>query len=235
MISFGRVKAGEVGGYIEKEENLSQEGDAWIYDQAKVYGNAWIHGNARICENAEICGKAEICGDSWVCGRAQVRDKAQVCGNTRLFGNAYIYGNARIYGDAKVWGDAWICGDAQVYGDARICGNAWICGDARICKNSDYVSITGFGDNHGTATFFREKDGAIRVRQGHFYGNLEEYREQAGKKAEYRLPADRMECFRMEWQQELPVFFGAAVDKLGAYEEYGSPEDFRRLQSETKK
>lgn len=51
----------------------------------------------------------------------------------------------------------------------------------------------------------------------------------------YRLPADRMECFRMEWQQELPVFFGAAVDKLGAYEEYGSPEDFRRLQSETKK
>jgi hypothetical protein len=33
-IDFGNVKAGEKGGYIEKEENLSQCGDA------EVYGNA---------------------------------------------------------------------------------------------------------------------------------------------------------------------------------------------------
>ena len=29
-ISFGRVEAGELGGYIEKEDNLAQNGNAWV-------------------------------------------------------------------------------------------------------------------------------------------------------------------------------------------------------------
>ena len=33
-IAFGVVKAGDLGGWIEKEENLSQEGDAWVYGNA---------------------------------------------------------------------------------------------------------------------------------------------------------------------------------------------------------
>lgn len=40
LIDFGDVKAGELGGYVEKEENLSQYGNAWVYRHAKVFGNA---------------------------------------------------------------------------------------------------------------------------------------------------------------------------------------------------
>ena len=39
----------------------------------------------------------------------------------------------------------------------------------------------------------------------------------------YRLPATNTESFRMEWQQEMPVFFGTSVDKLGKYEDIGTP------------
>ena len=35
---FGDVKKGDKGGFIEKEENLSQYGDCWVYDDAKVFG-----------------------------------------------------------------------------------------------------------------------------------------------------------------------------------------------------
>lgn len=35
---FGDVKTGELGGWIEKESNLSQEGNSWIYRNAKVWG-----------------------------------------------------------------------------------------------------------------------------------------------------------------------------------------------------
>lgn len=45
---FGSVKTGEFGGYIEKEENLSHSGNAWIYDDARVCGNAWVYGDARV-------------------------------------------------------------------------------------------------------------------------------------------------------------------------------------------
>ena len=40
LIDFGNVKKGELGGFIEKEENLSHENNAWVYDDAEVSGNA---------------------------------------------------------------------------------------------------------------------------------------------------------------------------------------------------
>lgn len=33
---FSNVKAGEIGGWIEKESNLSQTGDAWVYGNANI-------------------------------------------------------------------------------------------------------------------------------------------------------------------------------------------------------
>ena len=48
------VEAGETGGYIEKEENLDQSGDAWVCGNARVSGDAWVSGDARVCGNADI-------------------------------------------------------------------------------------------------------------------------------------------------------------------------------------
>ena len=39
---FGNVKAGDKGGWIEKEDNISQDGDCWVYDDACVCGDADI-------------------------------------------------------------------------------------------------------------------------------------------------------------------------------------------------
>ena len=44
---FGNVHAGDVGGYIECERNLSQNGNAW------VCGDAWVCGSAWVCDNAD--------------------------------------------------------------------------------------------------------------------------------------------------------------------------------------
>ena len=57
---FGSVKAGELGGWIESEENLSQDDNAWIYGEAMVFDNAKVFGNARLFGNAKILGNARI-------------------------------------------------------------------------------------------------------------------------------------------------------------------------------
>lgn len=47
LVSFGVVKTGETGGWVEKEENVNQSGDAWVFGNAEVFGNAdytTIHG-----------------------------------------------------------------------------------------------------------------------------------------------------------------------------------------------
>ena len=51
---FGDVKAGDLGGYIEIESNLSHDGDAWVFGDARVYGDAWVSGDAWVYGDAKI-------------------------------------------------------------------------------------------------------------------------------------------------------------------------------------
>ena len=66
---FG-VKAGDLGGFVEAEDNLSQDGDAWVSGDAKVYGNAkvsdyaLVYGNAWVSVNAKVSGDAEVSANS---------------------------------------------------------------------------------------------------------------------------------------------------------------------------
>ena len=59
-VSFGNVAKGDEGGWIEKEENLSHDGNAWVYGNARVYGNAWVDGNARVYGNARVDGNTRL-------------------------------------------------------------------------------------------------------------------------------------------------------------------------------
>lgn len=70
LISFGEVGAGELGGWIEKEENLDASGNAWVYGNAQVYGNARLYGDAWVFGNARVYGDARVDGDARVykCG-----------------------------------------------------------------------------------------------------------------------------------------------------------------------
>ena len=70
LVSFGDVTAGDLGGYIEKEENLSHDDNAWVYDDAWVFGDALVFDNARVFGDARVCGDAWVCGDARVCGDA---------------------------------------------------------------------------------------------------------------------------------------------------------------------
>nr|DAN41064.1 MAG TPA: putative transferase, nesg, ydcK, Structural Genomics.38A [Caudoviricetes sp.] len=53
LTSFGNAQAGELGGYIEKEDNLSQDGNARVIGNARVDGNAEVGGNALVRGNED--------------------------------------------------------------------------------------------------------------------------------------------------------------------------------------
>lgn len=54
--SFKYANKGDLGGYVEKEDNLSQSGDAWVYGDARVSGNAQVYGDARVENDHMHCG-----------------------------------------------------------------------------------------------------------------------------------------------------------------------------------
>lgn len=103
-IPLSGVSVGDVGGWIEKEDNLSQASDS-----------AWISGHAQISGNARIYDNARIYGNAWIYGDARISGNAQIYGGAWISGNAQIYGNAWIYGIARISGHAWIYGDARIY------------------------------------------------------------------------------------------------------------------------
>ena len=208
---FNDVKKGDKGGFIENEKNLSQRGDCWIYDNAKVLGeamvccNAKVYGNAKICDyavaydNAIVFGNAQVCdeakvyynakvyGNARIYGKARVLDNARVYGNTNVYHNAEVCGNTRIYGNAIVRGDAVVCGDAvvydnaAVYGNARIYGNAEICGDAEIASNSDYIVFKNWWSSGRYFTWTKNNN---MWKVGCFYGTGEQLIEKAYKDSE---------------------------------------------------
>ena len=119
---FNDVKKGDLGGFIEKESNLSQEGNCWVYGEAEVFGNAQVD------ENARIYGNAKVFGDAWVYGDAGITDNAQV------YGDACVGAKAQVYENAKVYGYAVVGGNASVYGDAKVRGSAVVEGDSEISE-----------------------------------------------------------------------------------------------------
>ena len=82
--NFCHIEKGEVGGYIESEQNLSQKGGAW------VSGNAWVSGDAQVYGGARVYGDAQVYGDAWV------SDNARVHGDARVYGNALVSDNAQV-------------------------------------------------------------------------------------------------------------------------------------------
>jgi len=124
LIDFKNVSAGDLGGYVESYDNLSQEGDCWIYHDAMVYNKARITENARISDNALIYDMAIVGDNVTVGGHACVFQKAVVYQDAIIDGYSSIFGQANVFGSIKVSGFSKIHEDAWAYGNFTIDGTA---------------------------------------------------------------------------------------------------------------
>lgn len=95
--SFSDIKCGDIGGYVENEKNLSQNGNCWIYNNAKVYDDGRVFDNAIIKNNAEVF------------------DNASVLDNAIIQDNAICYDNSVIYRNAVCGIDTKVNGHAEIY------------------------------------------------------------------------------------------------------------------------
>ena len=155
---FGDVKKGDLGGFVEKEDNLSHNGNCWIYGDVKVYGNARIDNNAtiydntRVFDNALIYGDARVLGHCWISGNAKICDNAEIFDCVDVSGNALIYDNAKICGYSKIYGNANIYSNSIVHGDVTINGDTSIGIDGYIRNKNDYYNVPYTTDDGITRT-----------------------------------------------------------------------------------
>lgn len=178
---FGEIKKGDKGGFIESENNLAHEGDAWVSDNAHVYGDACVFNNAHVYGNAFVSGYAQVYGDAFVYGNAWLYDNTRVCGYARVADNARVYGDANVCDDSSVFGSACVYDNAHVYGDALVRGYACVCGDAEISNKSDYIVFQNWWSSGRYFTWTRSNN---MWSVGCFYGTGEELIKKAYKDSE---------------------------------------------------
>lgn len=126
--SFGDVREGDLGGYIESEDNLSHFGSCWVF-------MGLVYGRSRVEEHAKVRGKGIVCDNACVSGYATVNGWGSVEGNAKVRGRAVVTGHAEVRGDILVDGDA-VIGDLAV-----VDGVAEIVGDAVVEDSNDFLSI----------------------------------------------------------------------------------------------
>lgn len=168
-----KVHKGQLGGHVSSEDNLSQSGNCWIFDDAivkdwaKLSGDAIATNKCLIKDHAIVDGNVSVYGDAIIRGYAQVHDEVEVYSSSviadhsivtdnacifggNLYDNARIKDNAEINGivrgNAEVRDNAYIGCHAEVSDDAKCFGNAKI-----DFENNGYIKICGSAMVYGNA------------------------------------------------------------------------------------
>lgn len=170
------VEAGDLGGWIEREGNLKQNGYAWVADEAVVRGHAIVKGHVLVKGHALVFDSAVVTDLAVVGNNARVFDGAHVGGCARVTGDPIICDGATVDGNVRVGDSATVGGKAFVGGYAVVREHAVIdeCAAVRgyaVVRGNDYVldnSIVGGdaivdGDSslHGESRAYGEATDAI--------------------------------------------------------------------------
>lgn len=101
------VHVGELGGYVEAEDNLSQDGNCWIFDKArvkdggKVLDDAIVYDKCLVSKNSIVRGGSVVGGYCFVTNQSVITD-SRLEGNVIVNGHSIIHSGAYLYGEIGV-------------------------------------------------------------------------------------------------------------------------------------
>ncbi len=107
------VKAGDLGGWVQSEENLSQDGNCWLFDEATGYQDSHRSGDS------VGYGNSRQYGNSWQYGYSQQYGASSQFGWSRQFGSSQQYDNSQQYGASRQYGESQQSGNSRQYGESR--------------------------------------------------------------------------------------------------------------------
>ena len=111
LCSFSSIEKGDLGGYLEHEDNLSQEGSCWAGPNAYIMDQATLEHNslaAGLSPNNPLIIKdnAWLSGASVVLGEGIIQDQVCVAEHTFIKGEIYLSDNVSLYGHTFLKGEA---------------------------------------------------------------------------------------------------------------------------------
>ena len=94
---FSDVKKGDLGGYVESEDNLSQTGNCWIYDDSIVGLGSRVINNAIVKDSSTVIGHSEISDNAIIEDSSHIDNSTIVSDQSRVIKSFITNGSAVIY------------------------------------------------------------------------------------------------------------------------------------------
>ena len=141
------IKAGDLGGFVESEGNLSfeAEDDAWIFNDAIAAGEGHVDKGSVLRERAIVCGCAYASHGTEMSGDSRAEDDAYIRG-ARLSRCARVSGSGMVLQSPTTKAAPILTGSCSVYGkvmgDVMLAGSVVVISDETISNDSlDTLSI----------------------------------------------------------------------------------------------
>ena len=98
---FDNVAAGDLGGYVAGEHNLSHAGLCWIAQRGISCGNGLVTGNAWVMDDAVVKEDATLLDNAYIFNHVVLRAQCCVKGTVQLFKRVVLGGRKVLRGDLK--------------------------------------------------------------------------------------------------------------------------------------
>ena len=113
---FRNVRAGDVGGWVCSYDNLSQEGNCWIYGNAKCLDNAMVSDNAMMIDNSKMFDNSRMYDNAIMCDNSMMYNNSMMRNRAIMRNSSMMIDNARMYYKAKMYNDAILDKNKILYG-----------------------------------------------------------------------------------------------------------------------
>jgi len=186
---FSDIKAGDVGGFVTSEHNLSQNGDCWVYDDAKMFDNSEIHNDAKMHNNSEMHNNSKMLNNSEMFDsskmhnnskmydsskmydNSKMRVNSEMLGNSEMHDNSEMVDNSEMFDNSEMRGNSKMRGDAKMHDNSRMYGDAKMIGDAKMLDNST-LNTTLYGTIFGDIKLKKQRDVKTLTNMGSSNGLL---------------------------------------------------------------
>ena len=115
--NFSDVKAGDLGGWVETEYNLSQEGNCWIYNEAKCMDNSKICDNSTMHDYSEMYDYSIMRGDSEMYGHSEMFGYSEMYDYSIMHDNTIMYDYSEMHDHSRMYGDSILKDEEKLYGE----------------------------------------------------------------------------------------------------------------------
>ena len=142
---FSNIKKGDLGGWIQTEDNLSQEGYCWIYNNAKCMDSARIYDNSCMYDNSEMRGNSKMYDNSKLYDKSEMHDNSraydssEMHGHSGMYGHSRKYGNSRMYENSRMWGNSKTYGNSEMHDYSKMHDYSEMHEGSKIYNNSEMV------------------------------------------------------------------------------------------------